>query len=87
MIGLMADSPQPWGKLLYDSISARLAVQSADHAVLTSRSKDLLGAATIASTITGSLPACSSEVRQSPKNYVSEAMKKTLVLRGSSGYL
>jgi hypothetical protein len=43
----------PKGKLLWDVVSLQLAAQAADQAALTNRAKDLMGTATIATTITG----------------------------------
>jgi hypothetical protein len=45
--------PQPDGKFLYDIVSARLAAQAADQLALTGRAKDLIGFASITTTITG----------------------------------
>lgn len=44
---------EPKGKLLWDVVALRLAAQSANQSALTGRAKDLLGTATIATTITG----------------------------------
>jgi hypothetical protein len=47
----MADDPH--GKMLWGVVAGELAGQAADQASLTGRAKDLLGVATISSTITG----------------------------------
>jgi hypothetical protein len=43
------------GKFLYDMVSARIAAQAADQAALVGRAKDLLGVASITTTISGVL--------------------------------
>jgi hypothetical protein len=43
------------GKFLYDMVAARLTAQAADQVALVGRAKDLLGVATITTTITGVL--------------------------------
>jgi hypothetical protein len=47
----LADDPH--GKLLWDVVAGELAGQAADQSSLTGRAKDLLGVATISTTITG----------------------------------
>ena len=43
------------GKFLYETVTARVASQAADYAALSGRSKDLIGLATITSTVMGVL--------------------------------
>jgi hypothetical protein len=43
----------PSGKLLWDIVALQLAAQAGDQAALANRAKELMGTATIASTITG----------------------------------
>lgn len=50
---LRDEEVDPRGKLLWDVVSFQLSTQAGDQAALSNRAKDLMGAATIASTITG----------------------------------
>lgn len=53
--GAVPLAEDPHGKILWERVTGELPGQAADQAALTGRAKDLLGVATISSTITGAI--------------------------------